>query len=108
MNGPWFVEELSRTNQVLARHRHEQLPIRIGRAYDNDVILNDPHIAPHHALIEARPESEGMPQSGVQVRDLGSKNGIVHQNQPCQQLTLHGDHIFRLGHTRACAMPVTR
>lgn len=93
MSGPYFIELLSRSHHVLARFRHTDLPIRIGRAYDNDVILDDPHTAPHHAQIEATDE-------GLQVRDLGSQNGIEYGNQICQQLRLDGDRVFRLGHSR--------
>ena len=39
--GPWFIETLARNGDVLHRHRVERLPIRIGRGYDNDYILDD-------------------------------------------------------------------
>lgn len=93
MMGPYFIEVLNRSHHVLARFRHTDLPIRIGRAYDNDVILDDPHIAPHHAQIEAT-------ENGLQVRDLGSQNGIEYGKQNCKQLRLDDDLVFRLGHSR--------
>jgi len=49
---PYFVELLTRDKHLKTRHRFEQLPIRIGRSYDNDLILDDPYIAPNHAILK--------------------------------------------------------
>jgi pSer/pThr/pTyr-binding forkhead associated (FHA) protein len=43
-------------------------PNRIGRALDNDIVLNDASVSRHHASIEAR-------NGGFVLRDLGSQNG---------------------------------
>lgn len=93
MSGPYFVELLQRNDEVRKRHTLPKLPIRIGRAYDNDLILDDPYIAPHHAIIEQNLD-------GLRIRDLGSQNGIVHQNHKLSELSLDSDPIFRLGHSR--------
>ena len=53
MKGPWFIETLARNGDVLHRHRVDSLPIRIGRGYDNDYILDDAYAAPYHAQVEA-------------------------------------------------------
>jgi len=55
---------------------HDRQPVRgdsisIGRAFDNDVILKDPHICAHHAKIEIDDSGE------LTVRDLSSVNGIT-------------------------------
>ena len=42
---------LSRHRDVVARQRCEGAEIRIGRAYDNDVIVDDPYVAPRHLRI---------------------------------------------------------
>jgi pSer/pThr/pTyr-binding forkhead associated (FHA) protein len=93
MSGPYFLEILNRNGDVKERHRLLSLPIRIGRAYDNDVILDDPHSATHHAQILANEQGE------LVVRDLESKNGLVSQNQRHQELALDGNRVFRLGHS---------
>lgn len=50
--------------------------ISIGRAFDNDVILTDPHVCPHHAALEQ--DSAG----NIQLTDLGSVNGtFTHKRQ---------------------------
>jgi pSer/pThr/pTyr-binding forkhead associated (FHA) protein len=94
MNGPYFIEVLARNDDVKERHSLPTLPIRIGRAYDNDLILDDPYSAPHHALILANEQGELI------VRDVASKNGIICQNQRHQELTLDGSRVFRLGHSK--------
>ena len=71
MMGPWFVELLARNGDVLQRQCVDKLPIRIGRDYGNDVILDDDYAAPSHAIVE--PDAAGH----LILRDLGSKNGIV-------------------------------
>lgn len=93
MSGPYFIELLQRNDEVRKRHTLPKLPIQIGRAYDNDLILDDPYIAPHHAVIE-------QDENGLRIRDLGSQNGIVHQQQKLRQLALDTDPVFRLGHSR--------
>ena len=98
MSAPYFLEILNRNDDVLVRHALLSLPVRIGRSYDNDIILDDPHVAPQHALIDVN-------EHGVLVRDLGSRNGIVHQNQRHAELALNGERIFRLGHSRLRVRP---
>ena len=46
-----WVEVLSRHRAVVSRHRCTGRVVRIGRAYTNDVVLDDPYVAPEHAII---------------------------------------------------------
>lgn len=48
-----YVELLDRDGGVQHRIAVTRWPLRIGRALDCDVILDDPHAAAHHATIEA-------------------------------------------------------
>lgn len=57
----------------LERARARNGVITLGRAYDNDVILADPHVCPHHG--ELRINDDGS----WQYRDLGSVNGSFNQ-----------------------------
>lgn len=98
MSASYFLEVLNRNDEVQARHALPALPVRIGRSYDNDIILDDPHVAPQHAVLE-------LNDTGVLVRDLGSRNGIVHQNRRHAELALDGECIFRLGHSRLRVRP---
>lgn len=91
---PYFVERLGRDHQVKSRHQFAQLPITIGRAYDNDCIIDDPHVSPHHAIIELADESDAPT-----LRDLGSHNGTNIHGEKQAHFAL--DTVdFTLGHTR--------
>ncbi|MYM81548.1 FHA domain-containing protein [Duganella sp. FT50W] len=94
MKAPYFVEILARNGDVLHRHKVAALPIRIGRSYDNDIILDDAHSAASHAIIETDSHNQ------VVLRDLGSKNGIVHKGRKQTSISLDGEAVVRLGHTR--------
>ncbi len=89
-----FVEQLTPDGEVLHRSKVTHLPISIGRAYDNDIILDDPHTAAHHAQIELNQLDELI------IADLGSYNGITHANTRENFFVVDGDKIYRLGHTR--------
>jgi hypothetical protein len=106
MNGPWFVELLARNGDVLQRQCVSGLPIRIGRGYDNDVILDDDYAAATHAVVE--PDAGGR----LLLRDLGSRNGIVVAGRRVHEAELSGDTVVRIGHTalrvRAADFPVAR
>lgn len=93
MNGPWFIEMLARNGDVLHRHQVNALPIRLGRGYDNDFIIDDAYAAPRHAVIDAREDGE------LVLRDLGTKNGVIHRGRRYPTLLLTGDTEIRIGHT---------
>ena len=48
----YFVELLSNNGDVQQRHKFTDLPVRLGRSYNNDIILDDHHTAGEHAVIE--------------------------------------------------------
>ena len=92
-----WVEILSRQHHdlVAARHRFIGAPITIGRAYDNDVVVDDPHVAAHHLRITRNDE-------GVLVaEDLGSRNGLYvdRERRRRSEITLDGEHELRIGST---------
>ena len=93
MKAPYFIETLARNGDVLHRHQVAGLPIRLGRGYDNDFILDDAHAAPAHAVIE------GGADGRLVLRDLGSKNGVVYRGKRHGSIELTGDTVIRMGHT---------
>lgn len=93
MSGPYFIEMLARNGDVLHRHQVNELPIRLGRGYDNDFIIDDAFAAPRHAVIEA--DNEGK----LVLRDLGSKNGVIQHGKRHGSLVMTGDTVVRIGHT---------
>lgn len=61
--------------EVVARHGSQFHPldkpvIRIGRALDNDIILTDPAISPHHLVIRRTPEDR------YELISIADENGI--------------------------------
>jgi hypothetical protein len=99
MSGPWFIEILARSGDVLQRHCVQALPIRIGRGYDNDFIVDDDYAAARHAVVEA--DASGQ----LVLRDLGSMNGIVHKGKRQGSVALSGDTVVRIGHTSIRVRP---
>jgi len=88
-----WVELLSRQHEVAARHRFASVPITIGRAYDNDIVVDDPHVAAHHLRIARN-------DAGVLVaEDLGSRNGLYVDRERRKEVTLDGEHELRIGTT---------
>jgi len=90
-----WVEVLSRHRHVVSRHRCAGPEIRIGRAYDNDVILDDPYVAPEHVRIARG--GDGV----LAAVDLGSANGLHadHGGSRATRLALGDDTVFRVGNT---------
>ncbi|MPQ58080.1 FHA domain-containing protein [Duganella sp. FT27W] len=96
MTSPYFIEILARNGDVLNRHKVQSLPIRIGRGYDNDVILDDAHSAASHAIVD-------LDENGkLLLRDLGSKNGTFAHGKRADGagIVVEGNTVVRLGHTR--------
>lgn len=92
-DGPWTIETLARNGEVLHRHRVPALPIRFGRAYDNEFIVDDDYAAPHHALVDMGPDGKLL------LRDLDTRNGVNHKGRRIKELALDGDTVVRMGHT---------
>jgi FHA domain len=90
-----WVEVLSRHRDVVARYRCDGPVATIGRAYDNDVVLDDPYVAAHHVRI-AR-DNAGR----LVAHDLGSVNGLsADDGTPREaEVVLDGDRTLRLGRT---------
>ena len=59
-----------RTQGLNQYHRLDKAETRIGRALDNDVILSDPTVAPHHLII--RCDDEG----NIDLENLSSVNPV--------------------------------
>lgn len=88
-----FAEVLDRRGHVGERVRVTTLPFSIGRAYRNDLILEDAYVCPQHAQLEAGAEG------GVYLRDLGSRNGLIQGGDRVAELRIEAGLSVRLGHT---------
>jgi pSer/pThr/pTyr-binding forkhead associated (FHA) protein len=89
------VEILNRHGGVIARQRCAGDTLRIGRGYDNDVVIDDPFVAAAHLRV-ARGED-----GRLVAEDLGSANGtyLGHGRERVQRRVIGGDDILRIGHS---------
>ncbi|MFT4580625.1 MAG: hypothetical protein ACI915_003094 [Gammaproteobacteria bacterium] len=69
-----IFDVVNRAGRTLERHRASGLRLTIGRAYDNDIILSDETVSPHHAVIRCSANGE------IVVEDLESLNGTRAQH----------------------------
>ena len=102
----WVVELLHRDGSVMARvlapTRVASLAegaeiitvVTVGRALDNDLVLDDPHCAAHHARLEIADDNT------ARLIDLKTRNGIMSaRNKRAAVFDIKNDEPFRLGHT---------
>lgn len=91
-----YLEILDGKGGVVERVAVDAFPVKIGRAYSNQVILSDPYVCPLHVEITADA------QGGLTARDLNSVNGLRadKKDQRVANLELHSGTQFRIGHTR--------
>ena len=47
-----YIEVLDSKGNVLERRPIDYFPIHIGRAYNNEVVIDDPYVCPAHVAIE--------------------------------------------------------
>ncbi|MCI0505085.1 MAG: FHA domain-containing protein [Gammaproteobacteria bacterium] len=90
-----IIEEINRLGHVVSRHAFDQLPVAIGRGYQNDLILSDPFVSPEHIIIRDT-------EDGWLVEDHGSENGVkfkLHSPASRPDRLTSGDDII-LGRTR--------
>ncbi len=66
--------------------------IGIGRASDNDVIVDDPMVSRHHCQLKLQHGAYGF-------ADLGSRNGSTVNDQPVSQIALGPGDRIRVGDT---------
>ncbi|MCK5918978.1 MAG: FHA domain-containing protein [Cocleimonas sp.] len=60
-------------------HKISSFPATIGRAFDSDIILNDPSVSPHHLVIDEADNS-------YTLRNISDENGTLLNQQPMDML----------------------
>jgi Inner membrane component of T3SS, cytoplasmic domain len=90
-----WVEILSRHRDVAVRFRIGGGEARIGRGYDNDVIVDDPYVAAQHLRV-FRDET-----GQLVAEDMGSANGTFLDGGKHRQarIVVDGKHPIRIGQT---------
>ncbi len=88
-----IIEVLNKQHKVIERHKFAQRQVAFGRAYDNDVILHDKHVCPHHASLQQDESGQWL------LHDLSSMNGsfIEPREQVQQAQVLRSGQICWLG-----------
>ena len=66
--------------------------ISIGRASDNDVIVDDPVVSRHHCQLK-------LQHGAYSFADLGSRNGSLVNGQPVDEMALGPGDMIRIGST---------
>ncbi|MBI3782453.1 MAG: FHA domain-containing protein, partial [Deltaproteobacteria bacterium] len=90
-----FIEFLDRAGRVTQRLRLDTLPLQIGRAYTNDVILDDRYISPEHLRIERDADGNFV------ATDLATLNGTFRlpSGRRIERIRIGDDMRLRIGET---------
>ncbi len=90
-----YLEILNRRDRVTNRIKLTQFPATVGRAYTNDVIIDDPFISPNHVQINLTPEGS------FTLRDLDTQNGtyIRKTHERIQEHAPAHNTSYRIGQT---------
>lgn len=72
----------------------EQDRLTLGRAPDNDVVLDDLAVSAHHAVVERLSGPDGVE---FRLRDLDSTNGSFVNDAQIQTQCLHNRDVVRIG-----------
>lgn len=89
-----WIEILGRHREVVARHRCEAAEVRIGRGYDNDVVVDDPYVAPSQLRVYRGDDGTLI------AENLGSAGGLLADDgHPHPRVVVDGNHPLRIGRT---------
>jgi pSer/pThr/pTyr-binding forkhead associated (FHA) protein len=78
----------------------DQNQMRIGRASDNEIILEDETISGYHSLITIRPMHGNEKSNDYILEDLNSTNKTYVNNQEVSQHRLKEGDVIRIGNSR--------
>ena len=88
-----WIEILSRGGQVVARHRRSGPVLRIGRSYQNDVIIDDPAVAPDHLRVTQAEDG------AILVTAVDASSPFAIRGERRERSLVDGDTVLRVGHT---------
>lgn len=95
-----ILEVLDRDGQVRQTHAVDHWPLSVGRAFDNDVVLPDPHVAPHHLVVDAGESglalTVGQTLNGVEVagkRLRGGQSQAIDAAGPAREWIAGRTHL---------------
>ena len=88
------IEIIGAEGKVPRFERPTQAVIRIGRALDNDVIIDDPYIDPHHIVVDV------SDPGAWHVTDLDSRNGTSKGHGAVTEQAIESGDELLIGKTR--------
>ena len=97
-----WIEVVDRHGDVTIRHPVYAWPVKLGRAYTNDIVLDDPYIAANHLEINS------MADGRYQLNALGSANGLVTEALRGKRTdaTVSANDVTRIGQTQFRIRPI--
>ncbi len=92
---PGCIEILNRNGQLVHRQLWDGSRIQIGRALDNELVVADPYVCPHHLLLSME---GGQPQ----IQDLDSLNGsyLGNSKNRLESSPLRDGMTLNFGHSQ--------
>ena len=78
----------------------DQLQLGIGRAPDNEIVVDDETVSVYHALITIRQKTQDETQQDFIIEDLDSTNGTFVNNKTTTRHLLKDGDIIRVGNSR--------
>lgn len=86
----WITEQAGAEAQTTVAATTTPSVIRIGRALDNDIVISDAYVSAYHVEATLTPD-------GLEVRDLGSPNGVIVYGQRFTQGVLPPEAAIQIG-----------
>ncbi|HEY1503978.1 MAG TPA: hypothetical protein VGF92_06745 [Stellaceae bacterium] len=93
-----WVEVVSRSGQVVTRHRCAGPALRIGRSYRSDVIVDDPAVAPDHLRV-TQSDDGAILVEGVPGQTGSADGSFAIGGERRERSLIDGDTVLRIGHT---------
>lgn len=78
----------------------DQLQLGIGRASDNEIVIDDETVSVYHAMITIRQKSDNETKQDFIIEDLDSTNGTFVNNKNISRHLLKEGDIIRVGNSR--------
>jgi Inner membrane component of T3SS, cytoplasmic domain len=96
-----WIEILDRHGDVSVRYPVHAWPLRVGRDYSSDIVLDDPYVAANHLEINR------LDGGRYQLTELGSINGLTIDNLRGKQTdaTVSANDVIRIGQTQLRVRP---
>ncbi len=91
-----IIEEITRSHKLIARHKFSQNHINIGRGYDNDIIMADPHICAQHLHLKFNGEHWILNDEDT-VNGSFFEDGFARTKSAVNQHIVHSGQVFTLG-----------